>query len=1314
LKLRLRHGVGFVVFLAAAVGLALYIALSTGFAERVLRRAAIRAIADRTGARVEMQKFRFYPWKLRVEIDGLTLHGLEGPSAEPLFHADHIAVAAHILSFFHRRFAVEDLTVDRPELAISIDRNGRSNVPPRKPRPKGKPWQETLFDLQIAKLELRDGRADIGNLRIPLAAQGRDFDFALHYSAEGASPGVYLGSFDFHHVLLAARHDVPFAFDLNGKFTLHPDAFELDQLVLHLPNSELNLRAELASFSRPDLSLHYRGRLSLQDVRTILHSPKTPLGIADFSGHARYDSGQWTAAGYYNAHDIRIAEQWFHAGGIRTWGNYDVAQRKLVVPNLRISALDGSIDGRLVMEFQGLVFRTETKVRGANLARILAALDNRSFPVHALHWDGLVDADSVNTWRRNFKDFRTQGQTRWSPPATLAPGMIPLSAKIDYQYSDQRHTVLLAPGSEMSTPDAHWSFDGPLGKSNSALEVKFHSDDLRPWDPFINVLLNKEKQPVPVSGKADWQGRILGRLEGPTFAGHVQAENTRYGDLYWDAIVGDMEYSPDDFHLRKATVRRGLTSARIDLALELDGKWGFEPSNTWSLDARLDRAPTKDLQEILQMNYPVSGLLTGEFHGSGTHEDPDLDGSFVLEDIHARGVHFDRLSGQVHFARDEMRLSNAELLHGTGRLAGSVTLHPRELTTEFDLNGSGIALQQIREIQSPSIAIAGQFAFNLRGSGPLFAPVAQGALHIVGLRLGTEGEGDFHGQISSDGHVATVSLQSEGQPSKLDGQLSLAFDGDQPISGKLSIARFDLDPFIVAGLHLSHLTSHSSADGVFTISGALRHPDSIQITADISRIAFDYELVHLTNDQDIRLTYHRNEVRIDQAHLHGPDTDLRVSGSARFDRDRPLRLVVLGRLDLRLLTGFLPGFEFQGGADANVSIAGTISRPRITGRATIHNASAGYTDFPVSLSDVNGDFVFDESRFLFDRITAQSGGGQLTLSGNVVYGEGQLRYEVNATTTQIRIRYPSGLSWLASGSIQLSGSSKASLLSGRIQVQRLLFAQGLDVSSFFEAASETSPGPPSSSPFLRNLNFDVAGQAAPGAQIQWTGAQIGVDGSVRLRGTWDRPILLGNIHLVGGQMAFRGNNFTLTRGDINFANPFRLDPVLNVEATANISQYQVTIDFSGPADRLSMTYRSDPPLPDSDIIALLALGTPGESSGLRSQSASSQSYGATALLSEAISTGIGGRIEHLFGISQFRVDPFVAGTATESNAAARVTIQEQVARNLTLTYSTNAATTNQYQLIQVQYDISRTASVEFLRDINGTYGFDIRWVKHFK
>lgn len=198
-------------------------------------------------------------------------------------------------------------------------------------------------------------------------------------------------------------------------------------------------------------------------------------------------------------------------------------------------------------------------------------------------------------------------------------------------------------------------------------------------------------------------------------------------------------------------------------------------------------------------------------------------------------------------------------------------------------------------------------------------------------------------------------------------------------------------------------------------------------------------------------------------------------------------------------------------------------------------------------------------------------------------------------------------------------------------------------------------------------------------------------------------------------MSFRGTRYTLSRGEINFANPFRLDPVLNVEATTTIQQYEVTLNFTGPASHLALAYRSDPPLPSSDIVALLALGSTGQESALRSSGTGGQTqgYGATAVLSEAISSQLGGRIEQLFGISRFSIDPFLAGTSTEQNAAARVTIEQQVTHGLTITYSTNA-TSNQQQVIQIEYAVRKDISIVALRDINGTFGLDVKFKKRFR
>ena len=1330
---------GALIAIAVLIGLAAA-AVESGFVERWMRRTLISQIDTRTGMRAEIQSFHFQLSKLHVEIGGLTLHGLEPGSSPPLFHADRIDVRIRVLSFFRRQIALDALSIERPEVAIRIGADGRSNIPSPKTKASNRPWRQTLFQLRMKRLTLTNGSVEVNNRRTPVTISGGDLQFDLNYGAPASAPAFYSGRVSWHNVELERTPWRQFASDFTARFTLYPESFDLDEFVWELPHSEIRVRANLASFAHPAWKLRYRGSLSLADLRTIFRKKDIPDGDVEFSGQAAYQPatsagipaanrsggrtrvsrgaatagrGDWTGSGYFKAQQIRLPYEWFHTSGISTWGDFSVAQRYLTVPNLRIAALAGSASGRLDMQFAGLRFRTETQMRGASLAQIFAALDHKGFPVDALHWDGMLDVDSVNTWERDFRDFRSVGTSRWSPPATLGAGKIPVTAQMDYDYSDKLHRVVIAQ-SEIDTPASRVRISGPLSNHASNLQIQFQTSRLLDWDSFINILRGEKAAPERIAGAATWNGTIVGPITAPTFSGHTTAANASYGKLYWEQIDGDMQYSPDEFRMSDTAVQRGRSRASFNLDLELDGNWDFPGSSNWTLDARIQHSPSDDLQSIFETSYPVRGYLSGDFHGQGTRAMPEFDADFAFDDIDAKGFHFESLTGRLHAEHDDVQLTNAVLKKSTGTVTGNFEYRIGEQEAIFDLTGDRIPLESVSQLQTSALPIAGRLNFRLRGSGPLLAPVAQGDVQVAGLKLGVESEGDYTGHIDSDGRTARLTLASQPSPDRLQGELTLGFSDDQPITGRLSMKNFDLDPFISTGLHLRQLTGHGSADGTFALAGNLRQPDSIQIQADIARISFNYEFVQLTNDQAIRLIYQRNEVRIQQAHLHGPDTDFRLSGFARFDQNRPLNFAVAGGINLRLIKGLFPALDARGAADVNVSIGGTMSRPEVIGQAQLRDVSASYADFPVGLSKLEGNIVFNRSQLLFDRVHAEAGGGQMSLSGSVTYGEGPLRYEVTATTSTIRIRYPQGMSWLAGGTLRFSGTTSAALLSGRVTVDRLLFAPGVDITSFFASASEPTGGTPTTSTFLQNLAFDVEGQTSPGARIEWTGAHIEVDGNVRLRGTWDRPVLLGHVHLLNGEMPFRGNTFQLTRGDINFANPFRLDPVLDVELTSTISQYQVTVDFSGPADRLSMNYRSDPPLPDSDIVALLALGTPGQGTALQSQPGASQNYGATALLSEAITSGIGGRIEHLFGISQFRVDPFAAGATTESNAAARVTIVEQVARDLTITYSTNAATTNQYQLIQIEYAVKRNVSVEFLRDINGTYGFDVKWVRHFK
>jgi len=484
------------------------------------------------------------------------------------------------------------------------------------------------------------------------------------------------------------------------------------------------------------------------------------------------------------------------------------------------------------------------------------------------------------------------------------------------------------------------------------------------------------------------------------------------------------------------------------------------------------------------------------------------------------------------------------------------------------------------------------------------------------------------------------------------------------------------------------------------------------VDANFSHFIVTYGSVQLENTGPIHITSTRDSLKISSAALQGTDTNASLSGSIQFTGRRTLSLKLNGSVDLGLLAGYIPDMDVVGHADINASFEGTLDRPRIIGQVKLNHVSARSADFPTGLSNMSGDLVFDANRLFFNNVTGEAGGGIIALSGSVNYSDKPLRYDITAKTDRLRVRYPEGMSWQAGATLRLTGTPDGGLLAGKVLIQRVSLNEGLESAGALFSSSSSGGGGTTSS-FLRNLQFDVEAASTPDSRMEWPGAHLEAEANLRVRGTAEHPILLGHIHVLSGELYFHDSKYKVARGDLNFSNPFRLDPVINVEATTTIQQYEITLNFSGQASKMSLSYRSDPPLPANDIITLLAMGQTSSEAALRTGGTQSGGLGASALLSEAISSQLGGRVERLFGITRFRVDPGLAGVATSSsgqNAAARVTVEQQVTPNLTVTYVSNVSSTQQ-QVIQVEYNVTRNISVVALRDQNGTFGVDVKFKK---
>ncbi|HEV2444703.1 MAG TPA: translocation/assembly module TamB domain-containing protein, partial [Candidatus Sulfopaludibacter sp.] len=347
---------------------------------------------------------------------------------------------------------------------------------------------------------------------------------------------------------------------------------------------------------------------------------------------------------------------------------------------------------------------------------------------------------------------------------------------------------------------------------------------------------------------------------------------------------------------------------------------------------------------------------------------------------------------------------------------------------------------------------------------------------------------------------------------------------------------------------------------------------------------------------------------------------------------------------------------------------------------------------------------------------AETGGGKVQLSGFAGYEGGQTIFRIHARVSEVRVRYPEGVSTVADATLNLTGSLERSMLAGTVTIRRTGFNPQTDFSSLIAQSAQPVQTPSARAGFLGGLGFDIQVNTAPDLEFQSSLAQdLQMEANLRLRGTFSNPAVLGRVNLTQGQIVFFGTKYDISQGSISFFNPIRIEPVFDIALETKARGIDITLAITGPLNKLNLTPRSDPPLQFSEIVALLATGrTPTNDPTLLAQQASGpqswQQMGASALLGQAIASPVAGRLQRFFGVSKLRIDPSFPGV--EYTPQARLTLEQQVTPDITFTYITYVTTSNP-QVVRVEWAFSRRWSAVALREENGVFGIDFLYKKRF-
>ena len=1307
----------------------LAIVSSAWFRGKVLQR-IVYETEHATGGKVDIGRFAFDWRTMKAEVAPFVLHGTEPQSEAPLFRATSVAVGLKIISILKRDVDIDSLVVSGPSLNLLVDANGRTNLPePAIKRPSTRNPVEQLIALSVRHITLKEGALRYGDQRVKIDLRGENLNASLFYNFSNPH---YEGDLSMRNMRLDSAHTLPLGFDLTSKVALYGNRIQILQARASMPHSQLEGSGEIVDFRSPHIKLELSANGSLAELAKPLRLPIEPEGTAQFRGHLTYNAqDRLQISGKAEAQGIGIKEDNLRINNASLAGDVHLGPEGLSVFGATAHLLGGTFKGSAQLPHLD-TYKVQGEVAGIQVGPALQAGGLRLNGISGVA-SGPVQLSG--TLARNARDLKLTGKLQLRG----TQGGLPLNGAVDLAY-DRRGSTLALGKSDLHLPGTDITFDGTLGKQ---LNVVLDSRNLNDLLPALAMLSPDAPKTLPIElkgGTAHFEGDINGPLAKSQINGKLTLNRFEVQDQAVDSLTATLAAGPTSLHVDSFAAGQGALrlNGTLDLGLQ---NWRLTDASTTAAKLRLEGAQVAKLLTNTGKKLPIDGTLRASIDVTGTFGSPKAVLQVNVDKPSFYGETFDTITAEVRYAGPGVEVINGVVKAGGAQLniSGAYEHAPNQWTTgrlRFDASSNGLQLQQVATLQQIGPSGKGRATVKAKGvidvrNGEFFPVTLDGNIDLRELIVDDRPVGSFRIDAATTGKQLKLTVAGNMRGSQITGGGTFELDGDYPGNAEMSFSPMTLSTvqdLLIAARGQAPLPLEGFVGGRLTFNGPVKKPDLLKARLELSTLSLrptrrtvtrsQAQDLSLQNEGPVVIEYSKGTAQIQSAHLTGKESDLRATGFVHLNNPKaPWDLKVDGTLNLGVLQSFNNDIVSSGGATLNASLRGSLNNPQLSGRLDLNKASFYITDVPNGLDDANGTILFDTNRATIEKLTATTGGGTIALSGFVGFGGAELSYRVQARADSVRVRYPEGVSTTLNAQLSLTGTSAHSLLAGVLTVRRAGFNPRTDVGGLLAASAKPIASPITPNEFLRGMQLDVRVESAPNLQFQTSLTQdLQAEAELRLRGTAAKPAVLGRVIVNQGEVQFFGNKYAINRGEVGFYNPVSIEPVLDLDLETKVRGITVNISVSGSLKKLNVSYRSDPPLQSTEIIALLAVGrTPQSTSSLAAtQTSTNQGIlagGGNSLLGQAVATPVSSRLQRFFGVSRLRIDPQLTGLNAVPQA--RLTVEQQISKDVTLTYITNLAQANQ-QIIRLEWDISRNWSVVALREENGAFGIDFFFKKRFR
>jgi translocation and assembly module TamB len=401
-----------------------------------------------------------------------------------------------------------------------------------------------------------------------------------------------------------------------------------------------------------------------------------------------------------------------------------------------------------------------------------------------------------------------------------------------------------------------------------------------------------------------------------------------------------------------------------------------------------------------------------------------------------------------------------------------------------------------------------------------------------------------------------------------------------------------------------------------------------------------------------------------QLRYTGPaDTLWRLSGSEVFDLSGPIAI----------------------GAD----ISGRLVSPTTRGSLKAQNARIESPVTGMVIDQLAAEARFSGPQLIFSRLAGRtSGGGSIEGSGTVTFSSGRTLLDLNFNASQALLLNRDDIAARVTGPLEIRSSGEGGTIAGNLRLDKGRFLLGrasaaasvpqlqvrhrsLDPEEVIEIA-QLSPW---------RLDLKIAGNDLDvrglGISSRWrTDLDIG--------GTADSPRFTGRADLVRGDYDFAGRSFRLERGIIRFQGESPPNPLLDIQAEAQVQGLDASVRVTGTGLKPEITFASVPALPQDELLSRILFGT--SITNLSAPEALQLASAVAALNSGSGSLDPINAIRRAVGLDRLRIVPADVATGQKTSISAG----KYIGRKLFVEVITDG---QGYSATRIEYQMTRWLSL---------------------